>query len=65
VRATATDAFAYNFRCGVIEDCVYDRSVTSHQVNLFDIDSKYADVISLADALAYVASCARQAGEPG
>lgn len=65
VRATATDAFAYNFRCGVIEDCVYDRSVRSHQVNLFDIDSKYADVISLADALTYVASCARHEGEPG
>ena len=64
VRATATDAFAYNFRCGVIEDCVYDRSATSHRVNLFDIDSKYADVISLGDALTYVASCARQDGEP-
>jgi nicotinamidase-related amidase len=64
VRATATDAFAYNFRCAVVEDCVYDRSVTSHRVNLFDIDSKYADVIPLADALAYVASCGRREDEP-
>ena len=62
VRATATDAFAYNFRCAVVEDCVYDRSETSHRVNLFDIDAKYADVIVLADAIAYVESCARPAG---
>jgi maleamate amidohydrolase len=54
VRATATDAFAYNFRCAVVEECVYDRSATSHRVNLFDIDAKYGDVISLADALAYL-----------
>jgi nicotinamidase-related amidase len=63
VRATATDAFAYNFRCAVIEDCVYDRSLMSHHVNLFDIDSKYADVITLPDALAYIASCARREDE--
>jgi nicotinamidase-related amidase len=58
VRATATDAFAYNFRCAVVEDCVYDRGLTSHLVNLFDIDSKYADVISLGDALAYASAFA-------
>jgi len=62
VRATATDAFAYNFRCAVVEECVYDRSETSHRVNLFDIDAKYADVIALADAIAYVESCGRPAG---
>jgi maleamate amidohydrolase len=45
VRATASDAFAYNFRCVVVEDCVYDRSVTSHNVNLFDIQAKYGDVV--------------------
>lgn len=56
VRATATDAFAYNFRCAVVEECVYDRGLTSHLVNLFDIDSKYADVISLEEAISYLAS---------
>jgi len=40
VRATAMDAFAYNFRCGVVEQGVYDRSRLSHDVNLFDIQSK-------------------------
>lgn len=59
VRATATDGFAYNFRCGVVEECVYDRSPTSHAVNLFDIQSKYADVVPLEDAVAYVESVSK------
>jgi nicotinamidase-related amidase len=51
IRATAMDAFAYNFCCAVVEECVYDRSQLSHVVNLFDLQAKYADVISLSDAL--------------
>jgi maleamate amidohydrolase len=30
----------------VPEDAVYDRSQTSHAVNLFDMSSKYADVLT-------------------
>jgi nicotinamidase-related amidase len=54
VRATAVDAFAYNLNCLVVEDCVYDRSLSSHNINLFDIQSKYGDVVSLDTALSYV-----------
>jgi nicotinamidase-related amidase len=54
VRATASDAFAYNFRCAVLEDCVYDRSQLSHAVNLFDIQSKYGEVIDSDEATAYL-----------
>ena len=64
VRATVADAFAYNFRVAVIEDCVYDRGALSHAVNLFDIQSKYADVIWLEDALAYIASVPERPGAP-
>jgi isochorismate hydrolase len=35
----------------VPQDAVYDRSFTSHAVNLFDMSEKYADVASTADAL--------------
>jgi nicotinamidase-related amidase len=56
VRATASDAFAYNFHCGVVEDAVFDRSPTSHAVNLFDVDSKYADVITVGAALDYLSN---------
>jgi maleamate amidohydrolase len=54
VRATASDAFAYNFHCAVVEDCVYDRSQTSHNVNLFDIQAKYGDVVPSATVIAHL-----------
>jgi maleamate amidohydrolase len=46
VRGSVVDAFAYNFRVAVPHDAVYDRSQTSHAVNLFDMAEKYADVMS-------------------
>ena len=51
VRGSVVDAFAYNFRVLVPSDCVYDRSATSHAVNLFDMASKYADVATAAEIL--------------
>ncbi len=51
VRASVADAFSYNFRVVVPEECVYDRGQTSHAVNLFDISEKYADVMPVADVL--------------
>ncbi len=51
VRSSVVDAFAYNFRVAVPEDAVYDRSFTSHAVNLFDMSEKYADVMPSADLL--------------
>lgn len=51
VRGTVVDAFAYNFRVTVPHDAVYDRTPAVHQVNLFDMAQKYADVVSTADAI--------------
>ena len=51
VRGSVVDAFAFNFRVLVPHDAVYDRSATSHAVNLFDMASKYADVASTAEVL--------------
>jgi maleamate amidohydrolase len=51
VRGSVVDAFAYNFRALVPWDCVYDRSPTSHAVNLFDMAAKYADVGSTDEIL--------------
>jgi len=51
VRGSVVDAFALNFRVLVPHDAVYDRSATSHAVNLFDMASKYADVGSTAEVL--------------
>lgn len=44
VRSSVVDAFSLNFKVVVPQDAVYDRSATSHAVNLFDMAEKYADV---------------------
>ena len=53
VRASVIDAFSQNFRSIVVEDACFDRSQASHAITLFDLDCKYADVISSDDVLAY------------
>ena len=47
VRATAVDAFQYNFDVVIPFECVADRSQISHKVNLLDLHMKYADVAPL------------------
>ena len=54
VRATVVDAFSYNFKVVVVEECVFDRGQASHKVNLFDMQAKYADVVPLEAALSYL-----------
>lgn len=56
VRASVVDAFSYKFPCFVVEECTFDRFELSHLVNLWDMNFKYADVISLDQALDHVAS---------
>lgn len=51
VRATVVDARSLNFRNLVPYDAVFDRSPTSHAVNLFDMAAKYADVASTDEIL--------------
>ena len=51
VRGTVVDAFSFNFKVTIPEECVYDRSRVSNAVNLFDMSEKYADVMPLADVL--------------
>ncbi len=51
VRGTAIDAFSYNLRVIVPQECVADRGQTSHKVALFEIHMKYGDVLSLDEVL--------------
>ncbi|MFI0444333.1 isochorismatase family protein [Actinomadura sp. 6N118] len=55
VRATAVDAVQSGFSVLVPRECVGDRAAGPHDANLFDIQAKYGDVISLADACDYLA----------
>ena len=54
VRASVVDAFSYGFKVAVVEECTFDRGEASHKINLFDIHQKYANVISLAEAIKYL-----------
>lgn len=60
VRASVVDAWSYGHTVFVIEDCCYDRFELSHLVSLFDMNVKYADVISVADALEYIGGIAQR-----
>jgi maleamate amidohydrolase len=64
VRATAVDLLQYGFPTLVPRECVGDRAQAPHEANLFDIQAKYADVVSLEDALAYVDGVRGKVGAP-
>lgn len=54
VRATALDAMQSGFVPVVPRECVGDRASAPHEANLFDIDAKYGDVVTLAETLAWL-----------
>ena len=62
VRATAVDLLQYGWPTLVPRECVGDRAKAPHEANLFDIQAKYADVVPLEDALAYVESVPERMG---
>jgi nicotinamidase-related amidase len=54
VRASAVDACQHGFRAIVVKECVGDRAPEPHLANLFDIDAKYGDVVTLEETLTYL-----------
>ena len=51
IRATATDALQHGFRPLVVDEACGDRDERLHRANLLDLEAKYADVLSLGQAL--------------
>lgn len=49
VRATVVDACSHGYRPIVPVECVGDRAEDPHEANLFDMGSKYADLMDLAE----------------
>jgi len=43
-----------NLRPMVVREAVGDRSASAHAQSLFDLDAKYADVVSLDETLHYL-----------
>jgi maleamate amidohydrolase len=51
VRASALDAMQYGFIPLVVREACADRHPAPHEANLFDLQAKYAEVISEAEAI--------------
>jgi maleamate amidohydrolase len=51
IRASVVDAMGYGLRPIVARECVGDRARGPHEANLFDLEMKYADVLSLCEVL--------------
>ena len=64
IRATAIDLVQYGYPTLVPRECVGDRAQAPHDANMFDIHAKYADVVSLEEALAYLESVPTAVGAP-
>lgn len=54
VRATVVDAFSLNYRVAVVDECTFDRGQASHIMSMYDMNEKYADVVSVAETIAYL-----------
>jgi nicotinamidase-related amidase len=54
VRATATDAKSNHLRPIIVREAVQDRSEIAHEWTLFDIQARFADVVSLDETLKYL-----------
>lgn len=54
VRATCVDAMSHGFKTSVIAEACGDRHAAPHEANLFDMNAKYADVVSEGDAIAFL-----------
>lgn len=65
VRGTVLDAFSHNLRTIVPETACFDRVEVSHAISLFDIDSKYGDVVPTNDVLTYLSEVEPVSGRPG
>lgn len=53
VRASCVDSMSYGFRTSVVREACGDRHPAPHEANLFDMNAKYADVVSEEETIAF------------
>jgi maleamate amidohydrolase len=54
VRATVVDAIQHGYRPIVPREAVGDRNPAAHEANLYDIDAKYGDVVSVDEVVTHL-----------
>jgi nicotinamidase-related amidase len=54
VRASVVDGCTARYRMVVVEEGVWDRHEAPHAINLFDMNQKYADVISADETVEWM-----------
>jgi maleamate amidohydrolase len=59
VRATALDSMQHGFYTAVVRECVGDRLPGPHESSLFDLDTKFADVVRQNEVLGYLDALGR------
>ena len=59
VRATALDALQHGYAPFVVADACGDRHPAPHEANLFDLQAKYAEVVSATEVVDLITSLAR------
>ncbi|CAN0595747.1 unnamed protein product, partial [Laminaria digitata] len=61
IRATCIDTVSYGFRPMVVAEACGDRDERPHEANLFDMNAKYADVVSEKETIDYLTRIGNQA----
>jgi maleamate amidohydrolase len=64
VRATVVDALQHGYRTLVPREAVGDRNAAAHEANLYDIDAKYGDVVSVEEVTDHLRASLVEAGRP-
>jgi maleamate amidohydrolase len=54
IRASCIDSMSHGFRTMVVADACGDRHPAPHEANLFDMNAKYADVVSELDVIEHL-----------
>jgi maleamate amidohydrolase len=56
IRASCIDSMSHGFKTAVVAEACGDRHAAPHDANLFDMNAKYADVVSEAETIAFLES---------
>lgn len=60
VRASCVDSMSYGFRTSVVREACGDRHPAPHEANLFDMNAKYADVVSETEVIDFMRQLAKR-----